>query len=99
VLLKSFHKGAAPIEVEACALADVAEGIAVAGALGVKHSSRDREAWVKASAGLPAEFKTSMLQNLEKGSPTEIDFINGRSCAGASSAASPPRSTGRSWPA
>jgi ketopantoate reductase len=82
VLLKSFHtrqaiEGVAPIEVEACALAAVAEGIAVAGALGVKRSSRVREARVKASAGLPAEFKTSMLQNLEKGSPTEIDFING----------------------
>jgi 2-dehydropantoate 2-reductase len=35
------------------------------------------EAWVKASAGLPAEFKTSMLQSLEKGQPTEVDFING----------------------
>ncbi len=65
-------------EVEACAVAAVGEGIAVASALGVKLSSRvPRDAWAKASAGLPAEFKTSMLQSLEKGSPTEIDFING----------------------
>lgn len=32
---------------------------------------------MKASAGLPLEFKTSMLQSLEKGQPTEVDFING----------------------
>ena len=29
------------------------------------------------AAGLPDDFKTSMLQSLEKGSITEIDFING----------------------
>ena len=32
---------------------------------------------MKAADGLPADFKTSMLQSLEKGSVTEIDFING----------------------
>ena len=36
-----------------------------------------REAWVKAAAGLPFEFKTSILQSLEQGGATEIDFING----------------------
>ena len=36
-----------------------------------------RDAWLKAAVGLPADFKTSMLQSLEKGSATEIDFING----------------------
>ena len=36
-----------------------------------------RAAWTKAAAGLPGDFKTSMLQSLEKGSVTEIDFING----------------------
>jgi 2-dehydropantoate 2-reductase len=30
-----------------------------------------------ASAGLPAEFKTSMLQSLQAGGATEVDFIHG----------------------
>jgi 2-dehydropantoate 2-reductase len=65
-------------EVRACALAAIAEAMAVAKASAAKLSMHDpEEAWVKASAGLPAEFKTSMLQSLEKGQPTEIDFING----------------------
>ena len=65
-------------ELEDCAVAAVAEAMAVAKANGVELSIRDpREAWVKAAEGLPADFKTSMLQSLEKGSATEIDFING----------------------
>ena len=65
-------------EVRDCALAAVAEAIAVARASGVKLSISDPlEAWNKAAEGLPANFKTSMLQSLEKGSVTEIDFING----------------------
>lgn len=65
-------------EVKACALAAVAEGIAVARAAGVTISYTDPEGpWTKAAAGLPPEFKTSLLQSLEKGSRTEIDFING----------------------
>jgi 2-dehydropantoate 2-reductase len=65
-------------EVMDCALAAVAEGIAVAKALGVKISIEDpAQAWFKASEGLPPDFKASMLQSLEKGSKTEIDFING----------------------
>lgn len=60
------------------ALAAVAEAIAVARAAGVTLSLTEPEqAWNLASAGLPASFKTSMLQSLEKGSITEIDFING----------------------
>lgn len=60
------------------ALAAVREAMAVAAALGVAVTTRDPLApWVKASAGLPADFKASMLQSLEKGSITEIDFING----------------------
>jgi 2-dehydropantoate 2-reductase len=65
-------------EIEACAIAAVEEAMAVAKANGIELSTRDaRDAWVKASEGLPGDFKTSMLQSLEKGSVTEIDFING----------------------
>jgi 2-dehydropantoate 2-reductase len=65
-------------EVKECALAAVAEGITVAKALDVKLTSDNAEdAWTLAAAGLPKEFKTSMLQSIEKGAPTEIDFING----------------------
>lgn len=63
---------------KATALAAVAEAIAAAQAAGVKLSMTDPEqAWTLAAEGLPAAFKTSMLQSLEKGSITEIDFING----------------------
>jgi 2-dehydropantoate 2-reductase len=65
-------------EVRNCALAAVSEGIAVAKALGVKLTSdKPDDAWTLAAEGLPREFKTSMLQSIEKGAPTEIDFING----------------------
>ena len=65
-------------EVEACALAAVAEGIAVARANHIKLTSEDpKYFWQLAAEGLPADFKTSMLQSLEKGEPTEVDFING----------------------
>ena len=65
-------------EVEACALAAVAEAMRVARAQGVRISSDDpRQSWAKAAAGLPSAFKASMLQSLEKGSVTEIDFVNG----------------------
>jgi 2-dehydropantoate 2-reductase len=65
-------------EIKACALAAVAEGMAVAAAAGVKISYTDPEGpWIKAADGLPPEFKTSLLQSLEKGTATEIDFING----------------------
>lgn len=65
-------------EVEATAIAAVQEAMEVARASGVPLTTPDaRAAWTQASAGLPADFKTSMLQSLEKGSITEIDFING----------------------
>ena len=60
------------------ALAAVAEAIAVAHAAGVTLSTTDPERpWILAGEGLSSTFKTSMLQSLEKGSITEIDFING----------------------
>lgn len=56
----------------------VAEALEVAYSLGVKlETSHPREAWEKAAVGLPFGFKTSMLQSLERGARTEIDFING----------------------
>lgn len=65
-------------EIEATAIAAVAEAMAVARAGGVALSiGEPRDAWLMAAEGLPYEFKTSMLQSLEKGSVTEIDFING----------------------
>lgn len=65
-------------EMQETAVAAVREGMAVAAALGVTIETRDPLApWVKAAAGLPADFKASMLQSLEKGSITEIDVING----------------------
>jgi 2-dehydropantoate 2-reductase len=63
---------------ERSGLAAIAEAMEVARASGIKLSIKEpREAWIKASSGLPPQFKTSMLQSLEKGSPTEVDFIHG----------------------
>jgi 2-dehydropantoate 2-reductase len=65
-------------ELEQCAVAAVSEAMAVAAAHGVPVSFTDpKEPWTKAGAGLPAEFKASILQSLEKASRTEIDYING----------------------
>lgn len=65
-------------ELEVAAAAAVAEAIAVAKASGIElETVHPHEAWVKAASGLPPEFKASMLQSLEKGSVTEVDFING----------------------
>lgn len=62
----------------ATAQAAVAEAMAVARAAGIALSlSEPAQAWQLASAGLGPGFKTSMLQSLEKGALTEIDFING----------------------
>ena len=63
---------------EQCGLAAIGEAMAVARANGVALSIKEpREAWEKARAGLGEAFKTSMLQSLEKGQPTEVDFIHG----------------------
>jgi 2-dehydropantoate 2-reductase len=65
-------------EVRTTALAAVAEAMAVAQAAGIKLGfAAPEQAWDRAAEGLPPEFKASMLQSLEKGSRTEIDFING----------------------
>ncbi len=63
---------------EACAVAAVAEAMAVAKARGVRTSiTEPAQAWRKAGAGLPYEFKASILQTLERGARTEVDYING----------------------
>lgn len=60
------------------ALQAVAEAIAVARAAGVELGLQEPDvAWQLAREGLAPSFKTSMLQSLQKGSITEIDFING----------------------
>ena len=65
-------------EVEAAAIAAVTEAMAVARAAGIALSFTDpREPWLRAGKGLPFDFKASILQSLERGSVTEIDFING----------------------
>jgi 2-dehydropantoate 2-reductase len=65
-------------ELKATALAAVAEALAVARAADIRLSFTEPvQAWDRAAEGLPADFKASMLQSLEKGSITEIDFING----------------------
>lgn len=65
-------------ELKATALAAVAEAMAVARKAGIRlQFTEPEQAWKRAAEGLPAEFKASMLQSLEKGSITEIDFING----------------------
>ena len=65
-------------EIRETGIAAVREAMQIAEALGIPITTTDpAQAWQKASAGLPFGFKTSMLQSLEKGSVTEVDFING----------------------
>ncbi len=65
-------------EVAQCARAAVAEAMAVAKANGIRLTTTDPQVpWTKAAAGLPPEFKASMLQSLEKRSVTEVDYVNG----------------------
>ncbi|WP_321965028.1 2-dehydropantoate 2-reductase [Paraburkholderia sp. J7] len=61
-----------------CGVAAVAEGIVVARAMGIDLAIDDPyEIWDRIPHGLPFEFKPSMLQSVEKGTVTEIDFVNG----------------------
>jgi 2-dehydropantoate 2-reductase len=63
---------------KATALAAIGEAMAAAQAAGIVLSMTEPEqAWTLAAEGLSPAFKTSMLQSLEKGTVTEIDFING----------------------
>ncbi len=63
---------------EAVAIGAVHEAMAIAQASNIAITVPDgATAWKMASAGLPYDFKPSMLQSLESGNRTEIDFING----------------------
>lgn len=65
-------------ELKATALAAVGEALDVARAADIRLSFTDPvQPWDRAAEGLPPDFKASMLQSLEKGSVTEVDFING----------------------
>lgn len=60
------------------AVAAVNEGIAVALASGATLATTDaEEIWYNTARGLPVDFKASMLQSIEKGSVTEVDFFHG----------------------
>ena len=60
------------------ALAAVQEGMDVASALGIELAYDSPEGpWELAREGLPGNFKPSLLQSLEKGRKTEVDFIAG----------------------
>ncbi len=65
-------------ELESTAIGAVTEAMQIAKAKKIDYSVPDGDtAWRMAGAGLPYEFKASMLQSLEAGNRTEIDFING----------------------
>ncbi len=62
----------------ACACAAVQEGMDVAAAAGVKLTyNKPIDVLELARAGLPYDFKPSILQSLEKHRPTEVGVING----------------------
>ncbi len=65
-------------QLQAVGVAAVAEAMAIAKIKNIHTSMTDPlQAWTKAGAGLPAEFKPSILQTLERGVRSEVDFING----------------------
>lgn len=68
-------------DVEAAAIATVAEAMTVARALGVNVSTTDPVVpWRRAWEGLPYGFKASMLQSIERGNRTEVDVMHGAVC-------------------
>jgi 2-dehydropantoate 2-reductase len=65
-------------QLQAVAVAAVSEAMAVAKAMGVRTSITEPvQAWRTAGAGLPPEFKPSILQTLERGVRSEVAYING----------------------
>ena len=65
-------------ELRDTALLAVSEAMCVARAAGAQLRTSDPlKVWCKAAENLPDNFKTSMLQSLEKGSISEVDYING----------------------
>ncbi|MGO3791804.1 MAG: ketopantoate reductase family protein [Enterococcus gilvus] len=65
-------------EIEETAFAAIEEGVAIAKANNIRLTTEvPVQVWAKAAVGLPYEFKTSILQSLEKKQKTEVDFING----------------------
>lgn len=65
-------------EVVAAARAAIVEGLRIADRRGlVLELTEPEDIWELARAGLPAEFKTSMLRSVESRALTEIDYING----------------------
>ena len=64
--------------VQECAVAAVSEALAVADAAGIQlNVDSPEDVMQQAVAGLPTDFKTSILQDVERGTPCEVDFING----------------------
>lgn len=64
--------------VQECAVAAVTEALTVAHAAGLKlEVDSPGDVLQQAVAGLPTDFKTSILQDVERGTPCEVDFING----------------------
>ena len=70
-------------DVEAMAIATVAEAMEVARSLGIAVTTDDPVVpWRRAWEGLPYGFQASMLQSVVKGSRTEVDVMHGAVCRG-----------------
>lgn len=65
-------------ELTACARAAVAEGVAVARAVGARLASENAdEIRRRASAGLPGDYRPRMLRDVENGEPCGVADVNG----------------------